>query len=45
MIVEVLVPQIGRARIAEKNIRVKAAAGATAAICGAIMCATAKMSV
>lgn len=42
MIVELLVSQIGWAGIAEENVRGKAAAGVTAAVCGAIMCATAK---
>lgn len=45
MVVEVLVPQFGRAGIAEKNVGEKAAAAVTVATCGAIMCGLAKMLV
>ena len=41
MVIEVLIPQIGRARIAEENVRRKAAAGITATDCAAIRRATA----
>lgn len=37
MVVELLVSQIGRAGIAEDNIRAEAAAGATAAVGGAVL--------